>query len=223
MHIGCSEIFAGDRVRGLHDLRGGKKIALYAEESVEKIWFASIMAYIGLDPDKDVEWVIHPYETWADLLTKGEVDAVLLWPPDAQVFREQKIGHVILNSTTDEPWRNYFCCMVAANQNFMDKHPVATKRALRAMLKATDMCALEPKGAAQALTDAGFPFDYDRAVQVFNEIPYGQWREYDPEDTMRFYSLRLRDLGFVEQLPDSLIAAHTDWRFLGELKNELKA
>ena len=27
------------------------------------------------------------------------------------------------------------------------------------------------------------------------EIPYGKWRDYDPEDTLRFYALRLHEAG----------------------------
>ena len=26
------------------------------------------------------------------------------------------------------------------------------------------------------------------ALQALKEIPYGKWREYDPEDTVRFYA-----------------------------------
>jgi hypothetical protein len=43
-----------------------------------------------------------------------------------------------------------------------------------------------------------------------------------PEDTVRFYSLRLREVGLVKSSPQKLIAQGTDWRFLNELKKELK-
>ena len=222
LHIGCTEIFAGEKVRHFSDLKG-KKVALYAMDSVEHIWFASMVAYIGLDPKRDIEWVLHPYENWASLLAEGQVDAVMLWPPATQEYREKNIGHVIMNTTTDRPWRDYFCCMVAGNRQFVEKHPVATKRALRAILKAADLCALEPERAANAVVNAGLPFQYDRAVQVFREIPYAQWREYDPADTLRFYALRLRAVGMLDHNPEDLVAAKSEWRFLDELKQELKA
>ena len=47
-------------------------------------------------------------------------------------------------------------------------------------------------------------------------------REYDPEDTMRFYALRLREGGLIKSTPNKIIADGTDWRFLEELKRELK-
>ena len=55
------------------------------------------------------------------------------------------------------------------------------------------------------------------------ELPYDKWREYDAEDTVRFYSLRLREAGFIKSSPQKIIAEGTDWRFLNELKRELKA
>jgi hypothetical protein len=36
-------------------------------------------------------------------------------------------------------------------------------------------------------------------------------------------ALRLRETGFVKSNPDKLAAEGTDWRFLNELKKELKA
>ena len=59
------------------------------------------------------------------------------------------IGHVIVNSTVDRPWSQYFCCMLAGNREFVRKHPVATKRVVRAILKATDLCANEPARVAR--------------------------------------------------------------------------
>ena len=67
------------------------------------------------------------------------------------------IGHVVVNSTVDRPWSQYFCCMVAGNRDFVRKHPVATKRALRALLEGRPtICALEPeRGRARTVVDRG--------------------------------------------------------------------
>jgi NitT/TauT family transport system substrate-binding protein len=68
----------------------------------------------------------------------------------------------------------------------------------------------------------GLPPRYDYAVQALEELPYDKWREYDHEDTMRFYALRLHELGMTKS-PQKIIADGTDWRFLDDLKRELKA
>ena len=90
------------------------------------------------------------------------------------------------------------------------------------MLKATDLCAIEPELAARTVVENGFPTAYERALQVFREIPYAQWREFDPEDTLRFYALRMYKLGLIKQSPEDLVARMSDWRVLNQLKKELK-
>ena len=68
----------------------------------------------------------------------------------------------------------------------------------------------------------GFTPRYDYALQAIKDLPYGQWREYSAEDTMRFYALRLHEVGMLKSSPQKLIAQGTDWRFFNELKKELK-
>lgn len=112
--------------------------------------------------------------------------------------------------------------MLAGSTDYVKNHPVATKRVVRAIVKAADLCATEPASVARTLVDGGFTPGYDYALQALTDIPYDKWRDYDAEDTMRFYALRLHDLGFVKSTPQRIIADGTDWRFLNELKQELK-
>jgi NitT/TauT family transport system substrate-binding protein len=70
--------------------------------------------------------------------------------------------------------------------------------------------------------DRGFAPRYDYTAQMLRELPYTQWRDYDPEDTVRFYALHLYELGLITHTPQQIIAQGTDWRFLNELKRELK-
>src|SRR6266403_5420209 len=134
----------------------------------------------------------------------------------------RKVGHVILRTAVDRPWSQYFCCMLAANREYVARYPVATKRVIRAVLKAADLCAGEPEMAARLIVEGGFTERYDYALQTLTENPYGAWREYDAEDTIRFYALRLHELGMIKSSPQKIIANGTDWRFLNELKRELK-
>jgi NitT/TauT family transport system substrate-binding protein len=220
-HVGCFELVGTDRVRAIRDLRG-KTVTVPQLGSPHHVFLSSMAAYVGLDPSKDINWVTHPADESIQLLAEGKVDALLGFPPTPQELRAKQIGHVVVNSAVDRPWSQYFCCMVYANREFVRKHPVATKRALRAILKAADICALEPDRTARFLVDKGYTQSYDYARQTMNELPYTKWREYDPEDTMRFYALRLHEVGMIKSSPQKLIAQGTDWRFLKELKKELK-
>ena len=108
---------------------------------------------------------------------------------------------MIVNTAVDRPWSQYFCCMLAATGSMSARYPVATKRVLRAILKAADLCATEPAVAARLIVDGGFTDRYDYALQTLSEVPYDRWREYDPEDTMRFYALRLHEAGLDQVEP----------------------
>jgi NitT/TauT family transport system substrate-binding protein len=121
----------------------------------------------------------------------------------------------------DKPWSQYFCCMVAANRQFVQNNPVATKRALRAILQAADSVVREPERAARFIVDKGYTTNYDYALKTLQDLPYDTWRGYDPTDTLRFYALRLNEAGMVKSTPDELIAKGTDWRYLNEVKQEL--
>jgi NitT/TauT family transport system substrate-binding protein len=182
-----------------------------------------MMAHVGLDPKKDVNWVVHRFEETMELLAQGKVDAFLGFPPQPQQVRAKKIARVVVNSMMDRPWSQYFCCTFNGNREFVRKHPVATKRVTRAILRATDICAREPARIARFLVDKGYTDNYEYALQTLKDIPYGKWREYDPEDTIRFYALRLHEAGMIKSSPQKIIAQGTDWRFLRELKIEMKA
>ncbi len=221
IHAGCFEVFGTDRVRVIRDLRG-KTVAVNRLGFAQHVYLASMVAYVGMDPRRDVSFVPHPAEEAKRLLAEGKVDAYLGFPPDPQELRARKIGRVVVNSAVDRPRSQYFCCMVTANREFVRRHPAATKRALRAILKAADLCALEPERAARSLVDRGLTPRYDYALQAIKELPYDKWRLWDPADTLRFYALRLHEAGMIKSSPQKIIAQGTDWRFLQELKKELK-
>ena len=220
-HVGCFELFGTDHVRAIRDLKG-KTVAVLELGGVEHLFLASMAAYVGIDPRQDINWVTHPPDEAIRLLAEEKIDAYLAFPPGAQELRARNIGHVVVNSSEDRPWSQYFCCLIAENREFVRKSPIATKRALRALLKAADICALEPERSAQLLVDQGVAKRYDYALQLMKDLPYGRWREYDPEDTVRFYALRLHEAGMIKSSPQKLITQATDWRFLNALKKEMK-
>jgi NitT/TauT family transport system substrate-binding protein len=223
VHVGCFELFAREGIRGVADLKG-KSVGVQALGNSSHIFLAATAAHVGLDPANDIRWVASgPQVKAIELFAEGKIDAFLGAPPEPQEMRARNIGHVIFNSSLDLPWSQYFCCMLGGNREFVQKHPVATKRVLRAILKAADLCASEPALMAHQMVERGFTDRYDYALQALSEVPYDRWREYDPEDTIRFYSLRLHEIGMIKASPQKIIADGTDWRFFNELKRELKA
>lgn len=222
VHTGCYELFATSRITSVRDLKD-KTVGVFLLGHDHHLFVASMAAYVGLDPHKDIRWVTQPPQDSIKQLAAGEIDAYLAFVPEQYELREKGIGHVIVNTTTDRPWSQYFCCMLMGNREFVRNYPVATKRAVRAILKAADICAQDPMRAARLLVDNGYAQRHDYALKTLQDLPYGTWRTYDPEDTLRFFSLRLHEVGMIKQLPHKIIAQGTDWRILNELKKELKA
>ncbi len=220
VHAGCFELRANDSIRGVVDLRG-KRVGVSAPLGItsDHLLVSVMAAYVGIDPVTEIEWVTDPEVSQAELFTAGKIDAFIGFPPNPGQPCVRNIGHLIVSTAKDRPWSNYFCCMAIANTEFVRKNPVATKRALRAILKATDICHREPERAAQRMVDVGFSAECAR--MMLNDANYGLWRDYDPEDTLRFFTLRLHEAGMIKKTPNEVISGFTDWQFLKEIKREL--
>ena len=226
VHGGCVELVATERIKTLRDLKG--RIVTAEEEMTagEAGFLANMLAYVGMDPRNDVHWVVNPPEKGMRLLAEGKVDAYIAVPPAPQKMQARKIGHVVFNAATDRPWSQYACCMMAARREFVQKYPVATKRALRAIAKGVQICGSAPERSARFLMDQKFNLGstYDETLQVLKDVRYAPfWRDYDPEASLLAHALLMHEIGFIKQEPQKIIAQGTDWRFLNELKKELKA
>jgi NitT/TauT family transport system substrate-binding protein len=221
-HVGCFELLGNEHIGSIRDLKG-RTVAVPALDPSPHAFLASMAAYVGLDPRRDINWVNHSADESLTLLAAGKIDAYLGFPPNPQEFRAKKIGRVVVNSAVDRPWSQYFCCMLFGNREFVRRHPVATKRAVRAILKSADVCATDPEGVARTVVAKGLARNKEYTVQAIRELPYGRWRELDPVDTVLFYSLRLREVGMIKSSPQKIMTQGADWRFWKELRKELKA
>lgn len=222
IHPGCFELFATNGIRAVKDLKG-RTVSIPEWNGSHHLFTSVVAGHVGLDPKRNINWVVQQPAESIQLLATGKIDALMGFPPVTQELRARKIGQVIFNSLLDRPWSNYFCCLVAGNREFVNKHPVATKRVLRALLKGNNVCATRPEETASFLVKRGFTPNYDYALQAMKELPYTRWRDYSSEDSVRFVALRLQEAGFIKSSPKKIIAQGTDWRFLNELRKELKS
>ena len=140
VHVGCYELFAKKDIRRITELKG-KSVA-----ADSPLLLQLMAAQVGLDPASDIHWVTGtgPSFNPLELFAEGKIDAFLGFPPNPQELRARHIGHVIVSTAVDRPWSQYFCCMLIGNRQYVRNHPVATKRAMRAILKAADLCATDP-------------------------------------------------------------------------------
>jgi NitT/TauT family transport system substrate-binding protein len=222
LHAGCYELFAREPIRNVSDLKG-RRVGIQTLASSAHLYLSIMATYIGLDAQRDIEWVVPPGGKALELFVAGDTDAFLGFPPEPQELRARGFNRVILSTVTDRPWSQYFCCMTYGNRAWVRDHPVATKRFLRAVFKAAEYCKADPQDATRRLVDSGFTPKYEYALQTIRELPYELWHEYDSEDSLRFYALRLHEAGMLSGSPNALLAEGADWHFVKELKRELKS
>jgi NitT/TauT family transport system substrate-binding protein len=221
IHVGCFQLFGGEHIRSMADFKG-RRIGVSLLGSGRHVFAAVMAAHVGLDPKKDIEWVTTPVADSMRLFAEGKIDGFMGYPPEPQELRARKIGRLIVNAGTDRPWSHYFCCMIMGNRDFVHRNPVATKRALRGILKAGSVCELEPDRATRLCAARGYTDTGGYARQALQELPYSRWREYSSPDSVRFNALRMHEAGFVKSSPQKILADGTNWRFVDELKKELK-
>lgn len=222
VHGGCFELFGNESVRAIRDLKG-KTSAVHYLGGGDHVLLASMLAHVGIDPTNGVNWTTGRGADAKDVFASGKADAFMGFAQEPAELRAKNVGRVILNTATDRPWSQYYCCVVIANRDFVARNPVATKRVLRSILKASDICAADPERVARFLVDMRYETRYPIGLEVMKNTSYTRWRHDSPEDTLRFHALRLREAGMIKSTPQKLIAQGTDWRFLNQLKQELKA
>ncbi len=156
------------------------------------------------------------------LFAAGKTDAFLGFPPEPQELRDRGFNRVILNTHHRQALVSVLLLHGVGNRAWVRDHPVATKRFLRAVFKAAEFCSAEPEVAARRLVDGGFTDRYDYGLETIRRAALPRLARVGFEDSMRFYALRLREVGMISSTPQEIIAEGTDWRFLDELKRELK-
>jgi NitT/TauT family transport system substrate-binding protein len=73
-----------------------------------------------------------------------------------------------------------------------------------------------------AATSAGMFKDESIVTETMAMCMYN-WRDVEPEETLRFFGLRLADAKLIKSTPQQLIAAGTDLAYMRQLRTELKS
>ncbi|MDP9251483.1 MAG: ABC transporter substrate-binding protein [Chloroflexota bacterium] len=235
LHTGCQELWAAPGIKSVRDLRG-KRIAVFKRDRSDQffLFFSTLCAYNGIDPLTNVSFFEVGPVGYRGLLTaylEGRSDAFLAAADGAAVLKREprNPGTKILDQTTDKPWSQYLCCLLVANRDWARQNPNATKRFTRAVLRAADATAKDRAGAARAgvgasirnlLAERTAP-ELDILTDTTAMVSY-DWREYDPEETLRFFALRLGEVKLINSTPQQIITQGSDVAYMRQLRNELK-
>ena len=137
VHAGCFELFATERIRGNSRSQGQDRGRARTGIVAPCSSCPAMAAHVGLDPTPGHQLGHEPSPAQSmELFADGKIDAFLGFPPEPQELARPQDRPCGRQQRHDRPWSQYFCCMLAGNRDFVRKNPVATKRVLRAILKA---------------------------------------------------------------------------------------
>jgi NitT/TauT family transport system substrate-binding protein len=192
LYIGCFELFAKDGINSVADLKG-RSVGTPALEPNAHVFLSAMAALVGLDTTKDIKLVTSADPKPIELFLDGKVDAFLGFPPEPQRLRAQNVGNVIVNNAQDRPWSQYFCCMLGATPSSRGRSRSPPSAWCARFCGRPVSASTRRPGSRGKSSTRGFTPNYDYAVQTLSDVPYEKWRDYDPEDTIRFYALRLHE------------------------------
>ena len=228
LHSSCLELWAVPGIATVGDLRG-RRISVRNKDKTDQfyVFFAALLGYVGIDPLKDVHFVEAGVDAYAGMISayeEGRADVVLAGGAQGPILRRRNApGHVIFDTMTAKPWSQYGCCHLVANRAWARQNPNAAKRVTRAVLRATDAAAKDPERAARDYAAAGLGNKDASLVTASMAMTKYNWRDADPEETVRFFGLRLLAAKVIESTPKQLIAAGLDVAYAKQLRGELKS
>ena len=225
MHTGCLELWAKPGINSVRDLKG-RTIAVSATDITDVIYgfWSAILSSVGINAKTEVNFVPAGSATSTlELFLQGQSDALLAAAFQVPILRADPRNHgtLLMANLEDKPWSQYYCCQLIANPDWVRQYPIAAKRATRAILRANDRVAKDPaaavlSGVAQQL----FTTSYETVLAVLKNCKY-EWRDLDPEETLRFFALQLAEYKLVKGVPQQLVAQASDYSYVRELKKQM--
>ena len=226
-HVGCIELWAKPGIGTIRDLRG-KTLVVFKKDPLQDVFYGiwvTLLTSVGVDPG-EVKFVEHldPQANVIDSFIAGTSDATLAAVTQGPALRAnpKNPGKMIFDTTVDKPWSQYYCCLLVANSSWAKANPNAAKRATRAVMRAIDLGAKDRQRTVQIAAEKQVTQNAPRLYEAIKDLPY-DWREYDPEETLRFLALRLADGKLIKKTPQQIITDGTDFAWFRRLQKELKA
>ena len=151
VHSGCLRVQAGVKtdIKSPRDLKG-KRIGVPTHLGSPPFLFTSrVLAANGMDPKKDVEWVVLPPDVLGLAVDKGQVDAVCDSEPIGSILLGQGKVRTIADQAEDAPYKDEYCCAVVVSGSLAKRDPASAAKVTRALFKGARWVEANPSAAAK--------------------------------------------------------------------------
>ncbi len=237
LHTGCVELWVRPPVERFNDIRGrtvviGRKT--YTDESGISApdlfygFWVSLLADVGMNTGDVTFLETGNSNTVPAEFVGGKGDAIVVLAAQGPILKAnaKNPGRLLLDTTLDRPWSQRVCCMLAADPGWAKGNPAALRRATRAILRTLDELSRDTTAGGRIAMEKGIyknnPAFTEKVINEVNEHAHLDWREFDPEDTLRYYALRLAEGKLIRKTPQQVIADATDFAWFRQLQKELK-
>ena len=176
IHKGCLRVQAGlkTNIHSVEDLRG-KRIATSNMGSPPFIFTNRVLAAHGIDPARDVKWVVYPADAQMLALDNGQIDAVCDSEPIGTLMLKNGKVRNIVQEANDPPYNDEYCCVVSLSGRFAAQNPAGAAKVTRALLKAAAWVHVNPTAAVKLSVEK----HYMGSTVEFNEAAISKLT-YDP-------------------------------------------
>jgi NitT/TauT family transport system substrate-binding protein len=150
VHKGCMHVLtAKDSPLSKPEDLKGKRIGVSQIGGSPWFFAARVVGSLGMDIKRDVEWTVYPLAELKQALEKKEVDAISVADPTGELLLSEGFAKDIVNSATDAPYKDEYCCVVVVSGQLIKSDPDTAARLTRAILKAAKWVSSNPQSAAE--------------------------------------------------------------------------
>lgn len=184
----------------VEDLKG-KMVAVPMYGSIQDVLLRMVLQDHGLEPLKDVKLMeageMGGVSQLPTLLKRGDIDAYVAWPPFNEIPLVEGYGRALLKPQEMIPYNP--CCVIAARNDFVAKHPDLVKKILKITEEASIFAQAYPKEAAQSIYNV---VGYDTQVAEYS-LDFAGWYCALPSpeavNTTMNILQRMKELGYIQQ------------------------
>jgi len=157
IHFGCLQILVpiDSPIKSVRDLKG-KRIGVPVIGDGPTVFASRVLVKNDLNPKSDVQWLSFPQQMLTVAMEHKDVDAVSLGDPLTEIAVQQGKARSLVNASTDAPWKNDYCCLVALNGAFAKRDPQTAAAITRAILNAAVWVREHPREAASLMIEKNY-------------------------------------------------------------------
>lgn len=177
MHTGCTKLLVkkDSGIQSVADLKG-KTIGVSSLAGSEAVTTKRSLYAAGIDistGNSEVDFVVYSVTDLPIALKNGAVDGIAVPDPVATTAEKEYDLQVLIDTATDEAYKDEYCCISFVSSEVADEHPEIAAAFTRAVLKGAVWVSEHPEETAQLQIDKQYVSgDVESNVEILKSYKY---------------------------------------------------